>query len=111
MNNNIIKVFEKLISLVESEEQEFSPGWRIVIGQRGWVWVGLVSQRGRYFRIDHAHCIRQWGTNAGLGQLANGPTDSTVLDPCPQVRCHELTVVGLYEANEDRWKMKLLKDS
>ena len=55
-----------------------------------WVFVGEaepVSPRGTIL-LRNAACIRKWGTEHGLGQLAlKGPTTETVLD-----RCGDLTV-------------------
>lgn len=83
---------------------------RIVIGESGWFWIGRYN-RVRELRRDHfdyviiynAFCIRDWGTSAGLGQLKNGPTKKTVIDPCPNIRIHETNVVATYEVNEEAW--------
>lgn len=67
---------------------------KIVVLQRGWVVVGDVSRVGTHIRIENCAVIRRWGTTKGLGELAmSGPTSETILDRCPPVNCHELTVV------------------
>lgn len=88
----------------------------MVIGQRGWIWVGKVTRikldpadAYYYWRIEDAYCIRTWGTKQGLGELVAGPTAETVLDPAGVVECHELTVVGRYKADEPSWQAELLK--
>ena len=58
---------------------------RIVVLQAGWVFIGqyhaAAGTKPAY--LTDAHNIRVWGTTAGLGEIAlNGPTSSTVLDPC-----------------------------
>ena len=77
---------------------------RIVILQRGWIVVGYFSQDGNYGILDCASVIRVWGTTKGLGEIAvNGPTIKTILDPCPKVRFHELTVVATIDCMEGKW--------
>jgi hypothetical protein len=77
---------------------------RIVILQRGWVYVGRYSQDGEDCRLDGASNIRVWGTTKGLGQLAtSGPLPGTTLDPCPPLRFHELTVIATIDCDPARW--------
>lgn len=78
---------------------------RIVILQRGWVYVGDYYEQGNNCWLENASCIRNWGTTKGLGELAeNGPQSSTKLDPCPTVRFHKLTVVATIDVNFKKWK-------
>lgn len=68
---------------------------QIVIGERGWVWVGDVTRDGGDYVLSNASVIRAWGTTAGLGELATkGKRDKTMLDPCGTVRVPELAVIG-----------------
>lgn len=77
---------------------------QILVLQRGWVVVGDVSKDGEEFTIRNASVIRQWGTARGLGEIATGgPTSKTVLDPCPDIRCHELTVVLRMDCEASEW--------
>jgi hypothetical protein len=56
-------------------------GFQIVVLDRGWVYVGQVSEDGDYIVIKNARCIRFWGTTKGLGEIAmNGPTEATRMD-------------------------------
>jgi hypothetical protein len=81
---------------------------KIVILQRGWVMIGRFSQTGAQCVIDDANVIRRWGTSKGLGELASkGPLTNTVLDPTPQVKFHELTVVQVIDCEDDKWNDKL----
>jgi exosome complex RNA-binding protein Rrp4 len=80
---------------------------RIVIGQRGWVWIGKYAQTGDEVVLSDARCIRRWGTSKGLGEIAQGgPTKTTVLDPAGTVRLHRLSVVATLDANEEAWSGK-----
>ena len=58
---------------------------RIVVLTNGWVFMGnyFPATKTKPAYIEEAMNIRQWGTTAGLGEIAlKGPTPSTVLDPC-----------------------------
>lgn len=79
---------------------------RIVVCDRGFVLVGMVSLRDSYITIRKCHCIRKWGTSRGLGEIASGgPTEKTVLDPQPTTRVHELQVVQMIDCEERKWTL------
>lgn len=68
---------------------------QIIIGERGWVFVGDVRREEGDYILDNASCIRVWGTTNGLGELATkGKLSGTKLDPCGTVRIPELAVIG-----------------
>lgn len=76
-------------------------GYKIVIGQRGFVWAGDVTLEGNYIVARNAVNIRRWGTTRGLGELAeSGATAETTADPVGTVRLHELAVVAMLDAKE-----------
>ena len=77
---------------------------RIVIAQRGWVFVGEYSIEGDNVIIDNGGTIRHWGTTKGLGEIAaGGPTETTIIDRSPRVTLHRLAVVATIDANADKW--------
>ena len=79
---------------------------RIVILQRGWICVGRFTQEGSQCKLTNASTIRQWGTTKGLGEIAlDGPTSKTILDKCPDVKFHELTVVATIDCVESKWNI------
>jgi len=81
---------------------------RIVIAQRGWVFVGYYKQ-GAEVVLSKAQCIRRWGTTRGLGEIAAaGPTKDTVLDPHGTVRLHPLAVVATIECEATKWAARLV---
>ncbi len=81
---------------------------RIVILQRGWVFVGDYHQQGEKCSLTHAHNVRKWGTSRGLGEIASGgPTVNTILDPCPDVRFHEQTTIATIDCVEAKWQDKI----
>lgn len=82
-------------------------GKQIVILQRGWVFIGDLTRVGNECTLENAAVIRNWGTTKGLGEIAeSGPTTNTVLDPCPTVRFHYLTMVAQIECEVSRWEKK-----
>lgn len=101
MDNNVIKIND-----VEYVRRNVSQGkTRIVILQRGWVFVGNYYQDGHNCTLENASVIRSWGTTKGLGEIAeNGPTAKTVLDKCNTVRFHELTIIATIDCREENWK-------
>lgn len=76
---------------------------RIVIAQRGWVFVGRYALDGERVVLDQAKVIRKWGTTKGLGQLAGGPLSATVLDPAGRVELHQLAVVATIAVDAEKW--------
>ncbi len=76
---------------------------QIVVLQRGWVVVGDVSEVGDKVVIDNASVIRYWGTTKGLGELVEGPTSTTKLDPAGTVTAHQLAVVFTLDVNAEKW--------
>lgn len=96
----------KLLSDDSSEDGCVCPNGelRIVILQRGWVFIGKYYKEGTQCELHNPYCIRQWGTTNGLGQLAlEGPTDSTKLEPSPTVKFHELTEVASMVCEAKKW--------
>lgn len=81
---------------------------RIVIGQRGWVWVGFYKETEREIVLTKAKCILRWGTTAGLGQLVSGPLSETKLNEAGTVRIHPLAVVATYDCNSEKWSHVLV---
>ena len=78
---------------------------RIVIGQRGWVWVGHWSREDDdHVRLSGARCIRVWGTTRGLGELVDGPTEDTILDLAGDVIIHDLAVIATIPVNAEAWQ-------
>jgi len=81
---------------------------KIVILQRGWVYIGKFSQEGDMCTLTNAYNIRRWGTERGLGELAlEGKKENTQLDEVGKVTFHILTSVALLDVNEDVWKAQL----
>lgn len=82
---------------------------KIVILQRGWVFIGRYSEDGDKCVLDNAYSIRVWGTTKGLGELAlEGKKSSTRLDKAGRVEFHKLTIIATLNAKEDLWDAELV---
>lgn len=83
-------------------------GLQIAVLQRGWVFIGQISQIGDDYTLKNGACIRRWGTSKGLGQIANdGPTANTELEPVPELKFHEAGKILLVKAEDSKWAGKL----
>jgi len=86
-------------------KQEFIGDIKIVVLQRGWVYIGRFERNGNDCKLHNASCIRTWGTTKGLPELVNGATSKTILDPCQGiVEFDWLTVVHTITVNQSSWK-------
>ncbi len=98
---------EELIQFYEDSQTEKGDDIRIVIGQRGWVWVGRYAATENEVVIHNARCIRYWGTTKGLAELVNGPLGKTKLDPPSTIRMHPLAVLATMGVNAAKWDSSL----
>ena len=80
-------------------------GLRIVVVDKGFVFVGVTQIVGDSYIVQKAACIRRWGTTAGLGELASkGPLPNTILDPSPTMRIEKHAVLFTIECDKNGWK-------
>ena len=87
-----------------TSKQEFDGDIKIVVLQRGWVYIGRFERNGNDCKLHNAYNIRVWGTTKGLPELVNGATTSTKLDKCEGVVEFDwLTVVHTIIVNKERW--------
>ena len=80
---------------------------KIVVLQRGWVYIGRYSRDKSECRLDNAFCIRIWGTTKGLGELRDGPTSSTKIDKAGTVEFHRISEIMTIDCDEEKWKNHL----
>lgn len=90
----------------ESVKLEYTGEIKIVILQRGWIYIGRFERNGNDCKLHNSYCIRTWGTTKGLAELVNGATSSTKLDKCEGVVEFDwLTVVHTITVNPEKWKL------
>jgi hypothetical protein len=105
IENLTLKQIKQLQSLFENNSKtEEDLGIRIVILQRGWVYIGKLKKKGMDCTLENAYVIRRWGTSRGLGELAlEGKKVATVLDKAGVVNYHKLTEVANIKCDESVW--------
>jgi hypothetical protein len=106
-----IKVSELTIEGVvyvpkDSIKKEFTGDIKIVILQRGWIYIGRFERDGNDCKLHNASCIRTWGTTKGLAELVNGATSLTKLDRCEGiVEFDWFTVVHTITVDQTKWTL------
>ena len=89
--------------------KQFDGDIKIVVLQRGWIYVGRFERNGNDCKLHNSYCIRTWGTTKGLQELVNGVTSSTKLDKCDGVvEFDYLTVIHTITVNPEKWKNLIL---
>jgi hypothetical protein len=78
---------------------------KIVVLDRGFVYVGGVKIDGDFVVITGAKNIRIWGTTKGLGELVNGPLSGTKLDAVGVVRAPLRALISLIDVEQSKWKL------
>lgn len=81
-------------------------GMQIVVLDRGFVYVGEVVTDKDWVYVEKTQNIRVWGTEKGLGQLVQGPTSKTVLDPVGSLQAPIRALISLIKVEEKSWKVK-----
>ena len=85
----------------DSVSQQILGDIRIVVADRGWVFVGNCTENDdKSVTIYNAKNIRQWGTSHGLGELVNGPLAATQHDYYGTVRCTPIVQIAV---NKGAW--------
>jgi len=75
---------------------------QIAVLDRGFVYIGRCSQADGFLTLTDAACIRRWGTERGLGQLATeGPKTATKLDPAGTIRAPMTALIHLIDVTGD----------
>jgi len=86
------------------QNQEFDGDIKIVVLQRGWVYIGRFERIGNDCKLHNAYNIRSWGTTKGLPELVNGATKDTKLDKCEGVVEFDwLTIIHTITVNQKSW--------
>jgi hypothetical protein len=80
---------------------------KIVVLDRGFVYVGKVKLSKDFVTIESASNIRYWGTTRGLGELVNGPLEKTKLDPVGKVLAPARALISLIDVNQAAWKSRI----
>lgn len=109
MDQNIKELTINGKTYVEKGSENISPNYtgeiKIVVLQRGWVYIGRFQRSGNDCKLFNASVIRTWGTTKGLPELVNGATSSTKLDKCDGVvEFDYMNVIHTITVNPEKWK-------
>jgi hypothetical protein len=89
-----------------SDAKNYEGDVKIVVLQRGWVYIGRFERTGNDCKLYNAFNIRSWGTTKGLPELVNGATKDTKLDKCEGiVEFDWLTVIHTITVNSKLWPL------
>ena len=109
MNTEINEVEINGIKYVRKDSiqtKQFEGDIKIVVLQRGWIYIGRFERIGNDCKLHNAYNIRSWGTTKGLPELVNGATQNTKLDKCDGiVEFDWLTVVHTITVNSTKWTL------
>lgn len=76
---------------------------KIVVLDRGFVYVGATKIEGDFVIIQNALNLRVWGTTKGLGELVSGPTTKTVTDKVGTIRAPVRALIHMIEVEAGKW--------
>jgi hypothetical protein len=109
-NNNLNKIQINGENYIKESDVQELPNYKpspvqILVLNRGWVVIGNVSESGSKTIVQNASVIRKWGTENGLGELAQkGKLSNTVLDSCPDITVETVNIVLTMNCNQNKWK-------
>lgn len=77
---------------------------KIVVLERGFVYVGRVDEEGDpVVTIHNARSLIRWGTKKHLGQLVNGPLAETSLGDACTIKVRTNQIIHMIEVSQDAW--------
>ena len=86
-------------------QQDTKGDIKIVVADRGFVYIGYLEEADDFAVLTKAHNIRVWGTTKGLGELVSGPTGSTKMDRVGTVRIPNRAVISIIDVEQSKWKL------
>ena len=87
------------------DTKKFEGDIKIVVLDRGFVYVGRVQIDADFVTISNARNLRQWGTTKGLGELVTGPLSGTKLDAVGTVKAPMRALISLIDVEQSKWKL------
>ena len=76
---------------------------KIVVLDRGYVYVGRVKELEDRIEISQAKNIIRWGTSEHLGQLEDGPLERTKLGKACHVTAYKPSVMHMIDVDQTKW--------
>ena len=76
---------------------------KIVVLERGFVYVGRYSEDGDKVTITGARALIRWGTSKHIAELVNGPLPNTKMGDRCTLTARVSQVVYCVEVDNDKW--------
>jgi hypothetical protein len=76
---------------------------KIVVIERGFVYVGHVANGEKDVIIRNARSVIRWGSSQHLGELVNGPLENTKMGAACTVRVRESQIIHMIEVDQNAW--------
>lgn len=100
--------FKEIKTLLRNDECITKPtenhGVKLVVLDKGFVYIGQVTTDSIWCSITDARNIRYWGTTEGLGELCKGPTSKTRIDLAGNIKAPMSSLILLMAVEEGKWK-------
>ena len=77
---------------------------KIVVLDRGFVYVGNVAESDDFLYMTNAKNIRVWGTTKGLGELVNGALSGTKLDYVGSLKIPARALISIIDVKQSAWE-------
>ena len=101
----IIKIDD--VEYVRADKQKtFEGDIKIVVVDRGYVYIGVVQETIDFVKMNNAKNIRYWGTTKGLGELVNGPLKNTKLDVVGFIKIPNRAIISIIDVVQKAWAGK-----
>lgn len=71
----------------------------------GWQFVGVLEDSHQLTTLSKCKNIHEWGTERGLGELVNGPTDKTVLFDVGRITIPTTSIQFWIDCKDEAWNL------
>ena len=92
------------VEYVRADSKPITGDLKIVVLDRGFVYIGRVEYKDDMVVITNSKNIRKWGTTRGLGELVNGPLSGTTLDAAGTINAPKRALIFTLTVDESKWK-------
>ena len=98
-----IKRIKAILDNITCHEITVDHGIRIVVLDKGFVYVGHTRTDKDWCHIGNAKNLRYWGTTKGLGELCTGPTSKTKYDIAGNISAPMTSVILIMKVEDGKW--------
>ena len=81
---------------------------KIVVIERGFIYVGRVEASDGEVTIHDARSLIRWGSSQHLGELVHGPLENTLLGASCTVRVRDGQIIHMIEVDQNDWRKYII---